>query len=121
MIYRTEDHEPDEGVCIYLDGLSRHLHGNPETAERDRNIRAWLRSRGCEVVEIPAHDLDDEEAMVRHFRRLAGYLGMRELRNRVSGDRSWFRGGEEQGAAQSRRLPDPAGPGPRARNDSIAK
>ncbi len=121
VIYRTEDHEPDEGVCIYPDGLSRHLHGNPETAERDRSIRAWLRSRGCEVVEIPAHDLDDEEAMVRHFRRLAGYLGMREPRNRVSDDRSWFHGREEQGAAQSHRLPDPAGPGPRARIDSIAK
>ena len=121
VIYRTEDHEPDEGVCIYLDGLSRHLHGNPETAERDRDIRAWLRSRGCEVVEVPAHDLDDEEAMVRHFRRLAGYLGMRELRNRVRDDRSWFHGREEQGAAQSHRLPDPAGPGPRARVDSIAK
>ena len=49
--------------------------------------------------------------MVRHFRRLAGYLGMRELRNRVSDDRSWFRGREEQGAAQSHRLPDPAGSG----------
>ena len=94
VIYRGEDHEPDEGVCIYLDGLSRHLHGNPETAERDREIRAWLRGQGYEVVEIAAVELDDEDAMVRHFRRLAGYLGMRELRKRVRDDRSWFRGRE---------------------------
>ena len=91
VIYRTEDHDPDEGVCIYLDGLSRHLHGDPETAERDRDIRTWLRNHGYDVIEIAAHDLDDEDAMVRHFRRLAGYLSMRDVRNRVREDRSWFR------------------------------
>ena len=91
VIYRTEDHDSDEGVCIYLDGLSAHLHGNPETAERDREIRTWLRNRGYEVIEIAVNELDDEEAMVRHFRRLASYLGMRDARNRVRDDRSWFR------------------------------
>ena len=91
VIYRTEDHDPDEGVCIYLDGLNAHLHGNPETAERDREIRTWLRNHGCEVIEITVHDLDDEDAMVRHFRRLAGNLGMRDVRSRVRDDRSWFR------------------------------
>ena len=90
VIYRTEDHDSDEGVCIYLDGLSAHLHGNPETAERDREIRTWLRNRGYEVIEIAANELDDEDAMVRHFRRLASYLGMRAVRSRVRDDRSWF-------------------------------
>ncbi len=92
VTYRTEDHEPDEGVCVYLDGLSRHLHGNPETAEKDRAIRDWLRNRGYEVIEIAANELDDDDAMVRHFRRLASYLGMRDIRNRVRDDRSWFHG-----------------------------
>ena len=91
VIYRTEDHDSDEGVCIYLDGLGAHLHGNPETAERDREIRTWLRNRGYEVIEMAANELDDEEAMVRHFRRLASYLGMRDVRSRVRDDRSWFR------------------------------
>ena len=102
VIYRTEDHDPDEGVCIYLDGLSAHLHGNPETAERDREIRTWLRNHGFEVIEITAHDLDDEEAMVRHFRRLAGYLDMRDVRSRVREDRSWFRDPATSGAATPR-------------------
>ena len=102
VIYRTEDHDPDEGVCIYLDGLSAHLHGNPETAERDREIRTWLRNHGFEVIEITAHDLDDEEAMVRHFRRLAGYLAMRDVRSRVREDRSWFRDPATSGAGASR-------------------
>ena len=90
VIYRGEDHDRDEGVCIYLDGLSRHLHGNPETAERDREIRTWLRNHAYEVIEIAANELDDEDAMVRHFRRLAGYLSMRDVRARLRDDRSWF-------------------------------
>ena len=102
VIYRTEDHDPDEGVCIYLDGLSAHLHGNPETAERDREIRTWLRNHGFDVIEITAHDLDDEEAMVRHFRRLAGNLAMRDVRSRVREDRSWFRDPATSGAATPR-------------------
>ena len=28
--------------------------------------------------------------MTRHFRRLAGYLGDRDLRARLRGDQSWF-------------------------------
>ena len=104
VIYRTEDHDSDEGVCIYLDGLSEHLHGNPETAERDREIRTWLRNRGYEVIEIAANELDDEDAMVRHFRRLASYLGMRDVRSRVRDDRSWFRERAGTHARPTRRL-----------------
>ncbi len=91
VIYRSEDHDPDEGVCIYLDGLSKHLHGNPETADTDREIRTWLRNGSYDVIEIAANELDDEDAMVRHFRRLANYLGLRDVRIRVRADRSWFR------------------------------
>ena len=91
VIYRTADHDVDEGVCIYLDGLSKHLHGNSETIEKDREIRAWLRNRSYEVIEITANELDDEEAMVRHFRRLANYLGMPKVRNELRSNRSWFR------------------------------
>lgn len=90
VIYRAEHHEQDEGVCIYLDGLSRRLHGNPETAERDRNMRSWLRNHGYEVIEISANELDDEDAMVKHFRRLANYLEMSDVRDRIRNDRSWF-------------------------------
>jgi SOS-response transcriptional repressor LexA len=90
VIYRTVDHAPDEGVCIYLDGLSQHIHGNPATAERDRNIRDWLRNNGYEVLEIAVSDLYDEGAMTRHFRRLAGYLSKPELRDRLRNSTSWY-------------------------------
>ena len=52
-----------------------------------REIRTWLRNRGYEVIEIAANVLDDEDAMVRHFRQPAGYLGMPEIRSRVRDDR----------------------------------
>ena len=100
VIYRAADHDPDEGVCIYLDGLSAHLHGNPETAERDREIRDWLRNGGYDVIEIAANELHDEAAMTRHFRKLAQYLGMRETRRRLREDTSWFREPEQAPAAR---------------------
>ncbi len=87
IIYRGAD---DETVCIYLDGMSAGLHGDPATAEKDQEIRSWLRNHGYEVVEIAANQLADEEAMTRHFRRLAGYLGQPEIRNKVKADTSWF-------------------------------
>ena len=90
VIYRAPHHDADEGVCIYLDGLSGHLHGNPATAEKDRRIRDWLRNNGYEVIEIAVSDLDDVGAMTRHFRRLAGYLDETELRDAVRDDSGWF-------------------------------
>ena len=91
VLYRDPDDDFLKGVCIYLDGMSGHLHGNPATAAKDREIRDWLRnSGGYEVVEIPANELDDEHAMTGHLRRLASYLGRGGLRRRLTGDRSWF-------------------------------
>lgn len=90
VIYRAEHHAEDEGVAVYLDGLSSHLHGNPATAARDREIRDWLRGHGWEVIEIPVNELDDPDAMSRQFRKLAGYLDERDLRDRLREDRSWF-------------------------------
>ena len=95
VIYRGPHHDEDEGVCIYLDGLSAHLHGNSATAEQDQRIRSWLRNNGYEVIEIAVSDLNDEGAMTRHFRRLAGYLNAGDLRDALRKDQSWFRQGSE--------------------------
>ena len=90
VIFRSESHDPEGSVCVYFDGMSEHLHGNARTAEKDREIRTWLRNRGYEVLEIPANELDDMDAMARHFRRLANYLGKRDLRDLLAKDSSWF-------------------------------
>ena len=90
VIYRDPDDDFCKGVCVYLDGMSKHIHGNPETARQDRAIRAWLRGSDYEVIEIPANELDDEDAMARHFRRLANYLGRGRMGRKLAKDRSWF-------------------------------
>ena len=98
MIYRGPHHDSDEGVCIYLDGMSGHLHGDPATAEKDAQIRSWLRNNGYDVIEIAVNDLSDEGAMTRHFRKLAGYLNAIDLKGRLRSDTSWFRASEDASA-----------------------
>jgi len=89
IIYRDPE-GLHQGVCIYLDGMSNHLHGNPTTAARDREIRDWLRGCDYEVISIPANELDDEGAMTRHFGRLARYLGQQSMGQKLAENRSWF-------------------------------
>ena len=103
VIYRAPHHARDEGICIYLDGLSGHLHGNPATREQDQRIRTWLRNNGYEVIEIAVSDLFDQGAMTRHFRKLAGYLSDAELRERLRSDESWY-SRAEKAAAEFRRF-----------------
>jgi ATP-dependent helicase YprA (DUF1998 family) len=84
------DDADNKGVCIYLDGMSASLHGDPATQERDREIRSWLRNNGYEVIEITCVELDDRNAMVRHFKKLARYLEGKDLAKRIEEDASWF-------------------------------
>ena len=87
-------HEPDndvyEGVCIYLDGMSGHLHGNPETRVRDQQIRDELRNKEYKVVELQYQELFDLEVMrdvmAQIGRALVGRSKARELKE----DTRWF-------------------------------
>jgi hypothetical protein len=81
-----------EGICIYMDGMSGHLHGNAATQRRDREIREELRHRGYEVFEIPFGHLSDRDAMVRHFYRLGRILLGKEEAGRLREDPAWFPG-----------------------------
>jgi ATP-dependent helicase YprA (DUF1998 family) len=81
-----------EGICIYLDGMSAHLHGNPETRQRDRAIREELRARDYEVFEIPFGDLTDKDAMRQHFYRLGRRLVSREKAAHLRDEPNWFEG-----------------------------
>ena len=84
-----EDPE-DRGVCIYLDGMSEHIHGNPQTAAADREIRDWLRNNGYQVITITYVELSDANAMRAAFRKLAKYLSGREMADRIANDMSWY-------------------------------
>ena len=103
--------DPDDGerkIFIYLDGLSEHIHGNPETQDRDRAIRGELRSQGHEVLEITAVDLDDPQAMVRHFKRLARNLIGRDAIDRISEDADqWFAARTEEMAEEGLEIAEP--------------
>uniref|UniRef100_UPI003BB4BA50 DUF1998 domain-containing protein n=1 Tax=Pseudomonas mohnii TaxID=395600 RepID=UPI003BB4BA50 len=51
-VYFHEPNDQYDGVCIYLDGMSSHLHGNAQTAVKDRQIRQELLNTDYEVIEI---------------------------------------------------------------------
>lgn len=84
--------EPEGGVCIYLDGLSEHIHGNETTRRRDAQIRQQLRNNPLmNVLELPASNLTDREAMRRFFFDLGKALSLDKARLRQLGDDSrWF-------------------------------
>jgi hypothetical protein len=83
-----EGEEP--GVAVYLDGMSEHLHGNPDTAVRDRQIREQLRSHGFRVIEIPFGHVSDRTAMRSHFYAIGRFLLGRDSASRIREDLSWF-------------------------------
>jgi hypothetical protein len=64
-------------LAIYLDGLSKAIHGNKNRQHMDRIIRESLEEEGIDVIEIAASDLDDPEAMKRHLKRISMKLRRR--------------------------------------------
>jgi hypothetical protein len=90
IIFRGDHHDDDEGICVYLDGLSAGIHGAGTVADKDRVIRDWLRNNGFEVIEIAATDLDDPAAMAGYFKRLAGLLREDDLKQRVKKPEGWW-------------------------------
>ena len=73
-----EDPVKDIQVAVYLDGLSKAIHGNEERARIDRVIRQQLEAEGIVVIEIAYSDLSDPEAMLIQFKRLAHALKRKE-------------------------------------------
>ena len=94
--YFDDPMERSLGICIYLDGLSLRGHGHPETAKRDAQIRAWLRSEGYDVRSIAVTDLHDKGAMAAHFfwlgQRLVGVHEAKKVREAAD---TWFAARDE--------------------------
>ena len=68
-----------ERCAIYVDGMSRNLHGDPQTAKRDQIIRQALEVDGWEVIVVQSRDMDDPQAIRQHLRNIAKALGREEL------------------------------------------
>jgi Domain of unknown function (DUF1998) len=99
FFYEDPD-EASEGVCIYLDGMSQHLHGNPDRKQRDRAIRDELESLGYEVFTIPASNLSDRDAMTKYFFRIGRILLGKQKAKQLREQADWF--------DSSDRVPKPA-------------
>ncbi|MFV9631881.1 MAG: DEAD/DEAH box helicase [Methanosarcinales archaeon] len=61
-------------VAIYLDGLSKGIHGNQERQQIDSIIRTILRNQGYHVEEISTTTLDDPELLRFHLKSIANAL-----------------------------------------------
>jgi hypothetical protein len=79
-----------DGICIYLDGLSESVHGNPETQECDQQIRTHLRNENYQVFEIACSELDDRERVAALFYRLGRLLLDRTAADRIRNENGWF-------------------------------
>lgn len=89
-VYFHQPNEQYEGVCIYLDGMSDHLHGNAQTAARDRQIRQELLNTDYEVIEIQYQELFDKTLMREYMRRIArAVVGRARARELLETD-GWF-------------------------------
>ena len=73
-------HEPTK-VAIYLDGMSRGLHGDPNIARRDQIIRQAIELDGYTVIVVQKRDLDDAQAVRLHLRNIAQAMGRADLVN----------------------------------------
>ena len=84
---------PDDdtaGICIYLDGLSAHLHGNPATMQRDYEMRQLLVSEGYEVFSISYTKLFDQASVAAFLKRVAKSLIGKDAATRLTQDTAWF-------------------------------
>lgn len=72
--------------------MSVTLHGSPQRIPVDRAIREWLANNGFDVMVVMANELNDVTAMARYLRKIAHYLGEKDIRERIRNDRSWFTG-----------------------------
>jgi ATP-dependent helicase YprA (DUF1998 family) len=87
--FYADDHTT--GICIYLDGLSAHIHGNPTTKQRDTEIRSQLEAEGYEVFSITYTKLFDVDAVRMFLTRVAKSLVGRDAAAKVSAQTAWFK------------------------------
>ena len=69
-----EDPTTNVQLAIYLDGMSKDIHGSVERQRADQMIRTWLEANGIRVVTISAASLDDPVIMDLHKNQIANIL-----------------------------------------------
>ena len=66
---------PNERVLVFIDGMGKKLHGDPDRQRKDKLARAKLKMKGFHVVEITAEALQDDGSVAMHLDEIAVYLG----------------------------------------------
>ena len=84
-VFTTPDwlHEASR-VAVYLDGMSRDLHGDPRVAQQDQIRRMAMEADGYQVIVIQSRDLNDAQALRLHLRNIAQAMGRADLVERFS-------------------------------------
>lgn len=77
--------------CLITDtAMSSHLHGNAQTAVKDRQIRQELLNTDFEVIEVQYQELFDKTVMRSHMRRIARAVVGKNKAKELEADDSWF-------------------------------
>ncbi len=82
---------PDEkGLCVYLDGMAGHIHGNPDQSAKDKFLRDRLDSLGYSVIAVTSTQLDDPQAVAHKIYQIAKELTGKEKAKALKNDLGWF-------------------------------
>lgn len=87
-----EEDEDEKGLCLYLDGMSRDIHGNAEAQAKDMAIRTQLRNEGYIIVELTVQELDDSAAVAAAFRKIAKFAFGPQKAKEIKENTAWFGG-----------------------------
>lgn len=90
-------------VAIYLDGI---FHLESAKAKADAIIRDQLEDLGWKVIEILTSELDDETAMLLHFKKIARAIGGKARADEITQDTSWHPDENRESPAEQRPASD---------------
>jgi ATP-dependent helicase YprA (DUF1998 family)/SOS-response transcriptional repressor LexA len=79
----------DIKVAVYLDGI---FHAKQKQQHADAIIRDRLEELGWTVISIWTPELDDETAMLLHFKKIARAIDGQSKADEVAEDTSWHQG-----------------------------
>lgn len=63
----VDPNNSDIKVAVYLDGMSRSLHGDPQQQIKDQALRGLMEAFGYKVIVVQSRDLTDPEIMRQHI------------------------------------------------------
>lgn len=66
-------------TAVYLDGMIRGVHGDPNEAKKDNILRQAVKLDGWTVIVVQSRDLTDPQAVRQDLRNIAQAMGRNGL------------------------------------------